>query len=252
MQPAFEAMDSIWPDWFTTHRSKWIPQGLFIIYPMNCLSRRLEKTNTTLINEMKKYYGSFLDFSDLEKKKMFLEGKGALVFDVRNRKIYSIVSPRCTEEALNLFLVEINKVSIAPWKLVMWHGVDVKGNPIYHTDVMFTLFKDHALVSLECVKDPKEKEMLMSELTDASKNIDLPYKIMDVSYAELKNMCCNIFNLRNVENESWIFMSKTAYNGFNKQHLEELMKYYKISYTEIDILESVGGGSCRCLLAEVF
>ena len=251
-QPLKEAVDAVWPDWFTTHRSKWLPQGLFIIYPMRCKSRRLEKQNSTLINEMKKFYGGMLDLSYLEEKEMFIEGKGSLVFDVRNRKVYSLLSPRSTAEAQKIFIQEFNKHSLLPWKLVTWHSVDSKGAPIYHTDVMFTLFKKHAIISLETIKDPIEKANVISELTDSSKNLDSGYEIIDVSSEEVNSMCCNIFNLRNSKNEDVLSMSETAFNGYSKPHLEILQKNYKIITTNVSTLEKVGGGSCRCLLAECF
>lgn len=247
-----EAIDSIWPDWFTTNKNELIPDGAFIIYPMKCESRRMEKESEEIKKELKKRYKNFIDLSYLEKSNDFLEGKGSVIFDIRNAKIYVNISERSTENGVKALIENLNKISLKPWRAVTWRSSDENNNAIYHTDCMLTLFEKHALVCLDSIKDNSMRQNLIEELCNPAKNINGGYEIMDISFTEMKSMCCNIFNLNNSKGESIIMISSRARKGYKPEHFWILQKYYKIIVADLDFVEDVGGGSARCILAELW
>ncbi len=245
-----KALDSVFPDWFTIQRGNVAAEGLLTIFPMCHPSRRLER-NPALIAELRKECKYFVDLSALESKGEVLEGKGSVLYDHRNYKIYCCISTRACESALQNYLVEINKISKHPWKAVTFQGKDRNGDLIYHTDCMMQLLAKHVVLCGATLEEA-ERARLVDELSNPAKNSH-PYKVIsDISFEEMGKMCCNIINVKNHCGEDVILMSKKAYKGYSPEHRRILSENYKLMYTDIETLEEVGGGSVRCLLAEYF
>lgn len=123
-----------------------------------------------IIEELRKNYKYFIDLSHWEKKGKALEGKGSLVFDYRNQKIYCSLSPRADNDVVDDLVKQWNGFSVRPYKAVTFTSFDRKGNQIYHTDCMLTLLADHAVVCLTTVKNKKERINLILELTNPPQN----------------------------------------------------------------------------------
>jgi len=250
LQHDLKAIDAIFPDWFTIQRGNICPEGLFTIFPMCHPVRRLER-NPKLISELKAECKYFIDMTNFEAKNQFLEGKGSLIYDHRNYKIYCCMSRRACEEALDFYVSEINKISKHKWTAVKFQAHDKNGDPIYHTDCMLQILENHVLLCGDTLSKG-EKSKLISELIDPKKNTKPYTKIIDLSFAELSNMCCNVINVKNDKEENIILMSKRAYKGYTPEHRRLLKENYKLVYADLDTIEEVGGGSARCLMAEYF
>lgn len=116
---------------------------------------------------------------------------------------------------------------------------------------MMTLFNKHAVVCLDAITDEDEKAMLISELTDPELNIN-PKEIISISHEESSNMCANMFNVVDNNNNHCVIMSKRAHENFEEKNLDTIYQNYKVIVADIDIIENIGGGSARCMLVELF
>jgi len=146
---------------------------------------------------------------------------------------------------------EWNKISLRPYRAVTFTSFDRKGHIIYHTDCMMTLLHDHAVVCITTIKEKKERKNLMIELTNPPLN-EKPYSILELDRLEIEGMCANMFNLVDQEGRNTVVMSDRARRTYDPDHFAELKENYKVIVANIDIIEHVGGGSTRCMLAEKF
>jgi hypothetical protein len=144
-----------------------------------------------------------------------------------------------------------NKISARPYKAVTFTAYDRKGNNIYHTDCMLTLLHDHAVVCVTTIKDKRERKRLMLELTNPPLN-NTPYQILEIDRNEIEGMCANMFNLVDSEGRNVIIMSDRARRTYDPEKFAELQENYRVLVANIDMIEHVGGGSTRCMLAEKF
>ncbi|CDW88545.1 amidinotransferase [Stylonychia lemnae] len=244
------APDAIFPDWFTTHKNDDIPEGVFILYPMKHHSRQLER-DQEIIEELSKNYKHFIDLSGWEEKGKALEGKGSLVFDYRNQKIYCSLSPRACGEVVADLIVQWNKISQKQYRSVTFTSYDRKGNIVYHTDCILTLLNDHAVICVTAIKDKKERKRVLIELSNPPIN-NKPYQILEIDRHEVEGMCANMFNLVDSEGRNCIIMSDRARRTYDPEKFQELQENYIVLVANIDMIELVGGGSTRCMLAEKF
>jgi hypothetical protein len=245
-----EAKDSIFPNnWFSTHRNKNFPDGLLIIYPMKSPSRRLER-NPLIINNLKSQYKYFIDLTYLENELSgeYLESTGSLIFDNHNNTIFCGISERCTPYALKIFIDKFNELSRFPYKLVTFKANDSLGNLIYHTNVVVSVLEKHIVICSEAIQDLDERNNVLKLI-----NTFKDKKLLDVSLYEMENFCCNILCLSSTnEKRKILVLSKTAYENFAKENLSELDSNYDLCINNISHIEKVGGGSCRCMIAEIF
>lgn len=249
-----KAADSIFPDWFTTARNPTLPNGVLIISAMKNNERRKERMPETL-EELFKRYEDVIDLSKFEADGKFLELKGALVTDWENGKIYCNISDRAHEEVFDYMIDELNtiaaKTSDKRIKGVKFRAFDSEGENIYHTDCMFTLFSKHAVICLDAIKDKEEYERIVSEITSQDINVN-PKEIINISFEESANMCANMFNVLDSNNNHCVVMSKRANEHFEESNLDTIYGNYKVIVADIDIVENIGGGSARCMLVELF
>ncbi len=147
---------------------------------------------------------------------MALEGKGSLVYDYRNQKIYCALSPRACKNVVDDLIQKWNKISKRPYKAVTFTAHDRKGNIIYHTDCMMTLLHDHAVVSMTTVKNKKERKNLVLELSNPPLN-NVPYQIMEIDRLEIEGMCANMFNLVDSEGRNTVIMSDRARRTYDPE-----------------------------------
>ncbi len=148
-------------------------------------------------------------------------------------------------------IIQWNKISSKAYKAVTFSAYDRKGNVIYHTDCMLTLLYDHAVVCVTAIKDKRERKRLMIELTNPPLNTR-PYQILEIDRMEIEGMCANMFNLVDNEGNNVIVMSDRARRTYDPEKFQELLENYKVIVANIDMIEHVGGGSTRCMLAEKF
>eukprot|EP00349_Pseudokeronopsis_sp_Brazil_P000630 CAMPEP_0202957366 /NCGR_PEP_ID=MMETSP1396-20130829/1777_1 /ASSEMBLY_ACC=CAM_ASM_000872 /TAXON_ID= /ORGANISM="Pseudokeronopsis sp., Strain Brazil" /LENGTH=200 /DNA_ID=CAMNT_0049674809 /DNA_START=426 /DNA_END=1028 /DNA_ORIENTATION=+ len=196
---------------------------------------------------------NYKDFIEVKKKrdKQALEGTGSLIFDSVNKKIYCSLSERADKELAEEFLEQFNSHSKNPYSLVLWHSKDQNGNPIYHTNVVMASLKDHTVLVSESIHDLKEREKVIEEITMPSLNRK-PKKIIDLNYQEMMNMAGNMIMVENNKGEPCVVMSEKARKALRPHNLSEIENNYRIISSNLETIEYIGGGSARCMIAELF
>ena len=258
-QQAPELPDSVFPNnWFSTHRTADIPgkqvviqaslDGLFVLYPMKAASREKEK-NPELVAAQSTAYGHLIDLQR-QTPEQALEGTGSLLFDVENRKVYCSLSERADETLLESFMKDYNRVAKRPYRAVTWHSCDPKGSPIYHTNVLMAILRDHVVVCTESVRDPEERSRLVTEITSPELNAK-PKEIIDISYDEMLDMAGNMIMVQGKDRHC-VIMSERARRGLRPANRDVLEKHYTVISADINMIETIGGGSARCMVAELF
>ncbi len=231
--------DSVFPNnWFSHHHD-----GKLIIYPMLTPNRRAERQITqleTLLKEAKIPISEEIDLSSDENDGYILEGTGSLVLDRVHKVAFSMSSPRTSK-------VEFDKwCSLTGYEGIFFNAYDEKDFPIYHTNVTMNIGRNFVVSCLESVKNVSEKQLVENKLKGLGK------EIISVSIKQMYQFCGNILELESNTGGSKIIMSETAFKGFIPEQINILQKYGEIVRVSIDTIERVGGGSARCMLAEVF
>jgi hypothetical protein len=226
--------DSVFPNnWFST-----TPYGQLILYPMMAPNRRLERRKD-IIEKVKQKYTSFIDLSNLEEKKFFLEGTGSLVMDHENKVAYASLSKRTSEEALKEWKKQME------YEVVMFTSIDKNKEVIYHTNVVMALGDGFAIVCLEAIENEKERKVIRERL--AANN-----ELIEITLEQVHNFCGNCLMLKNSDGEKFIVMSSKAFNAFTEQQKNRMIRYATIIHSGLTTIETLGGGSARCMMAELF
>lgn len=226
--------DSVFPNnWFSTHEG-----GVAIIYPMKSPSRRKEK-HPSLIHFIKERYPLVYDWSEWEMRNQFLEGTGSLVLDRVNKIVYSTVSTRSSEFLLEKWIKEFG------YRSVIFKSADKKGKAIYHTNIVLSVGAKFAVICMAAIPEKKQRKELKEMFTGTGK------EFIEISKDQLHSFCGNIMELINPAGEHLIIMSTHAWESFTKEQQEKLNTYGKILHTPLETFETYGGGSARCMLAEL-
>ena len=226
--------DGVFPNnWFST-----TPNNQLIIYPMMAENRRLERRKE-VIEKVKAKYSKLIDLSKLEDRKFYLEGTGSLVMDHENKVAYASLSKRTSEEALEEWKKQME------YEIVMFTSRDYNNNLIYHTNVVMTLGEGFTIVCLDAIENEEQKKKIHDKL--ASKN-----ELIIISLEQMKAFCGNCLALRNSLGEKFIVMSTRAFQAFSEQQKNRMIRYATIIHSDLTTIEALGGGSARCMIAELF
>lgn len=229
--------DAVFPNnWFSTHVGRKL-----ILYPMLAPNRRKERRKEIVEQLQKKFsYKDVIDLSGFEKQNKFLEGTGSLVFDHQAKKVYASLSERTCYE-LVIYVARLLKY--AP---VVFSSADASGKEIYHTNVFMTIGSGFAVVCSEAILDERQKEIVLNSLREDG------LEIIFISHAQLNNFCGNLLQLKDKSQIPQMVMSKNAWDNFDIAQREKLEKHTGIIISNLTTIEGVGGGSARCMLAELF
>lgn len=237
----FEDSETILPD--AVFINNWIsifPEGQLVIYPMLAKNRRMEKRRDIIDRIIEKYdITEFIDLSHYEEEDKFLEGTGSVVFDFKNKLAFACKSSRTNEDVFNDLCNRIG------YKGFIFNSVDLLGKPIYHTNVMMTIFDKAVIICSKSIENALERNMILSALKNTGRTI------IDLSFTQLNQFIANSFEVINSEGESIIIMSRTAYSNLDEIQLKKLNSFSKLLPVNISIIERIGGGSVRCLLTGV-
>lgn len=228
--------DSIFPNnWFSTHAD-----GSLVLYPMFAPNRR-EERRPEIIRAIKDEAGTVrvIDLTEWENKGEYLESTGSMVLDRKSKIVYSCRSPRTSKKVLDEFCRDMG------YRAVLFDAVDRDGSPVYHTNVMMSVGDEYAVVCKDVITSPEELAMVEESLSASGK------EIIGVSYDQMQNYACNILQVHDTEGESFIVMSETAKASLDAGQLAALNKIGSILAARIPLIEEVGGGSARCMMAEV-
>ena len=229
--------DAIFPNnWISFH-----PNGTLILYPMEALNRRCERRLEVVLELQQKFnFEKILDLSHFESQNLFLEGTGSVVFDHENKVAFGSLSSRTSEV---VFLELCKQIQYSPFTFAAF---DENSQPIYHTNVVMCMGHDFVVVCLECLADQQSRELFRNEMNRLGK------RVLEISVLQMNRFAGNMLLLRNDENEKKLILSETAYQSLNKEQLDFLNERASLVRLNIPIIETIGGGSARCMLAEVF
>jgi len=232
--------DSVFPNnWITFHQN-----GNVAIYPMFAENRRRERREDILdkVEEEGFLIENVYDYTDAEQENIFLEGTGAMVLDRVHRKAYCALSPRADEE---LFIEFCEDFEYTPVIFKAYQKVDGKQVPIYHTNVMMALGEDFAIVCLDTITNKSERKNLLHHLKEDKK------EIISITPEQMCQYAGNMLQVQG-KDSTYLVMSDTAYNALTPQQIQTIEKYTQILHSNLETIETCGGGSARCMLAEVF
>jgi hypothetical protein len=229
--------DSIFPNnWWSTH-----PDGTLVLYPMQGHNRRLERDKGVLDGLLDEYrVEQVLDLSSLEEQEIFLEGTGSMVLDRQQRICYAGYSTRTHAQALDQL------VSHLGYELCAFNAVDRQGVAIYHTNVMMSVGTRLAVACLASVPQPGERAALRERLESSGK------QVVALNWAQLESFAGNMLEVHNAAGEPLLVMSRTAWQSLDADQRRLIETHTTPLPVNIDTIERIGGGSARCMLAEVF
>ncbi|MGF1558487.1 MAG: citrulline utilization hydrolase CtlX [Flavobacteriaceae bacterium] len=233
--------DSIFPNnWISFHAD-----GTVGIYPMFAENRRNERREDILdtLEEMGFVIDSVMDYTAAEADNLFLEGTGSLLLDRVNKKAYCALSGRADED---LFIEFCEDFDYAPVLFTANQTVDGKRLPIYHTNVMMALGETFAIICLDTIDDKKERKNLVEHLKDTNK------EIIAISEAQMHHFAGNMLQVLGADDKRYLVMSSAAYNSLKSDQIAMIEKHSEIIHSSLETIETCGGGSARCMMAEVF
>jgi hypothetical protein len=228
--------DSIFPNnWISTHSD-----GTLCLYPMYAPNRRAERKSSVIEFLQSNYkIENILDLTDLEKEGKFLEGTGSMVLDHQNKISYGCLSDRLDKEA---FLSWCDKMQ---FKAISFKAVDDKAQPIYHTNVMMCMGDQFVVICLDSIPNEKEKQMLLDSFEQTNK------EVIEISQDQLNHFAGNMLQVFDKADKPHLIMSEQAYSTLHAAQLKSLEKYNPLLPIAIPTIEALGGGSTRCMMAEI-
>jgi len=228
--------DAIFPNnWISFHSS-----GIYCLYPMFAPNRRKErKAEVISIIQKKFHYDHLIDFTGYESENLFLEGTGSMVLDREKRLAYACLSPRTSEVVLQDFC---NKLD---YQAVVFHAVNETGQAIYHTNVMMCVADRYVVICMDSIRDPAEKKYVEESILRSGK------EMIPISNSQMNQFAGNMLQLEDGRKEKILIMSNAAWNALLPEQTEKLTKYNRIMHASLRQIETNGGGSARCMIAEI-
>ncbi len=233
----FDTPDAVFPNnWISFHKSH-----KAVLYPMFASNRRLERKSSTL----EKLFNQGLnieiikDYSHFENDNKFLEGTGSIVLDRKNKFAYCSLSSRSNNELLQLFCSEMNYTPIV-------FNSTYQSKPIYHTNVMMSICNNFSIICLDSIKDENQRTSVKANLKDSN------LEIIDITIDQMCSFLGNSIQLIDSKYNPLLVMSSRAYKSIKSSQLNIIEKHTDIIHADIKTIEENGGGSARCMIAEIF
>ena len=233
--------DSIFPNnWISFHEN-----GDVALYPMFAENRRAERREDILdiLEDEGFKINQIVDYTSAEFDNVFLEGTGSLLLDRENGKAYCALSPRADEEVMIEFCEDFE---LTPVIFEAFQTINGERKLIYHTNVMMCLGDTFAVVCADSIDDKKERKMVLDSLRGDDKEIIL------ISEDQVNNFAGNMLEVKGTNDKRYIVMSESAYKSLTKKQLNQLEAHVEIIHSSLDTIEACGGGSARCMMAEIF
>ena len=228
--------DAIFPNnWISLHES-----GVYCLYPMFAPNRRMERKQEVLdLIRRKFHYSHLFDFTHYESQNLFLEGTGSMVLDREKRIAYACLSPRTDLRVFEDFCKKLN------YQPVSFHAVDGTGQQIYHTNVMMCVADRFVVICMDSIPDPEEKKEVTQHILLSGK------EMITISMDQMNQFAGNMLQLENIRKEKILVMSSAAWHSLHAEQQEKLSGYNRILHASLEHIETNGGGSARCMIAEL-
>lgn len=239
--PGDDTPDSIFPNnWVSFHED-----GQVALYPMFAENRRKERRLQYFakLEEAGFKISDIVDYTIAEEDDVFLEGTGSLILDRVNQKAYCAISPRADEDLLIEFCEDFE---FTPVIFNAYQTVEDKRLPIYHTNVMMCVADEFAVICLDTIDDKKERKNVVKHLKMDGK------EIISISEDQMHEFAGNMLQVQGAEGKKYLVMSARAHRSLTKEQISRIEKHCQILSSEIQTIETCGGGSARCMMAEVF
>ncbi|MDX1653547.1 MAG: arginine deiminase-related protein [Brumimicrobium sp.] len=233
--------DALFPNnWITFH-----VDGRIALYPMQSANRRRERRNDIIeeLNRSGYNISGCKDYSHYESSDIFLEGTGSMVLDRENRKAYCALSPRSSETALLSFCEDFGYIPVA-FRAAQSVGAERK--PVYHTNVILTIGETFAVICQESIDNKKEREIVINSLKRDGK------EIIFISEKQVSEFAGNMLQLKNRDEKHLLIMSTRARRSLSRNQLSLIEEHASLIDIPLDTIETHGGGSARCMMAELF
>ena len=240
-RPDVDTPDSVFPNnWVSFHGS-----GTVVLYPMFAENRRKERREDILDVLEKNGYSiqQVVDYSPAERDQLYLEGTGSIVMDRVNQKVYCALSARANEQLIMEFCEDFH---CTPVIFTANQTVNGERLAIYHTNVMMCLAEDYAVICLDSIDDAEERQNVKDHLLNDGK------EIIEISEEQMHQFAGNMLQVIGSDNQRYLVMSSAAYNSLSQEQIERLEAYNPILHSSLTMIEAGGGGSARCMMAEVF
>ena len=237
----FDTPDSIFPNnWISFHAD-----GTVAIYPMFAENRRLERREDVLeeLENQGFLIDNIVDYTSAEEDNIFLEGTGSMILDRENKKAYCALSPRADEE---IFIEFCEDFEYTPVIFTANQTVNNTREAIYHTNVMMCVAETFAVVCLASIDDKKERKNLLKHLKEDKK------QVIDITEEQVTHFAGNMLQVRGKNNERFLVMSQAANDCLTDSQRAKINNHCKIISSSLQTIETCGGGSARCMMAEVF
>lgn len=233
--------DSIFPN----NWASFSEDGRVVLYPMFAPNRRDER-RMDILEELKQQgfeINEVFDLTHFEHEDRFLEGTGSMIFDHEHKIAYGSVSLRLDE---GLFKDFCSQFGYTPIVFHSFQTADGERLPIYHTNVMMCVADKFVVISLDTIDDEIERQNVVEAIQKSGK------EIIEITEKQIQNFAGNMLQVSNDKGEKFLVMSQRAYESLNEKQIERIEKYCQIIYSDLKTIETNGGGSARCMLAEVF
>lgn len=233
--------DSIFSNnWISFHGN-----GTIALYPMFAENRRLERRRDIL--DILKGEGIDIrrvtDYSPYEGEEIYLEGTGSMVLDRINRKAYCALSPRASLPLFNKLCKDFGYTPVA-FSAYQWAlGIRL---PIYHTNVLMALGEDFAIICSQAIDDPLQRKKVLDELKGDGR------EVIDITEEQVESFAGNALQVKSLAGRSYLVISKSAVDSLTPNQIKAIEERSEILSIEIETIERYGGGSVRCMMAEVF
>lgn len=233
--------DSVFPNnWVSFHAN-----GNVALYPMFAENRRLERREDVFLTLEEKGFKikDIVDYTSAENEGVFLEGTGSLILDRVNRKAYCALSPRADEE---LFIEFCEDFEYLPIMFTANQTVNGERKAIYHTNVMMCIAETFAVICLDSIDNKKERKLVVENLEEDGK------EVIEISEAQMHQFAGNMLQVQGVDGKRFLVMSQSAYKSLTQNQIQQIENHCEILYSSLTVIETCGGGSARCMMAEVF
>tara|TARA_B100000575_G_scaffold273970_1_gene257344 strand:- start:6553 stop:7458 length:906 start_codon:yes stop_codon:yes gene_type:complete len=233
----FDTPDAVFPNnWISFH----YPNSA-VIYPMYAYNRRFERDSKVLkkLSNCGINIKLIKDYSKYENENKFLEGTGSIVLDRRTQTAYCSISKRSNLDLFKKFCQDMNYTPVV-------FNSSFESKPIYHTNVMMSVCNDFVIISLDTIYDIKERQNIIKNLDNSG------LKIIDITLEQMTSFLGNCIQLVNSDLSPILVMSSRAYKSITRTQLKEIESFTDIIHSDIQTIENNGGGSARCMIAEIF
>ena len=233
--------DSIFPNnWISFHEN-----GDVALYPMFAENRRHERREDVLdlLEDKGFVINEIMDYTSAEEDGYFLEGTGSILLNRENDKAYCALSPRADEE---LFIEFCEDFEYTPVIFEAFQTVNGERKLIYHTNVMMCLGETFAVICADCIDDKKERKMVLDSLRGDEKEVIL------ITEDQVNNFAGNMLEVKGTDDRRYLVMSKSAHQSLTKKQIAQIEEHVTILSSSLDTIEACGGGSARCMMAEIF